>query len=181
MITIISDTNKEAWGSLLYEQMKKQNIEVQLVSASNRNIKPCFACNGCVEKTFGKCVVRDDMDEILPKLAVSETLVYTTPVKWGAPSYDIKKLLDKTALLGNRLYKVRHGEMVKGVDHSVFIKKMVLLGVTDEKENSQSLTDFVFWGKEVTNIMDLRSICKTIPCNLDEVKCMTLIKEIVSL
>ena len=33
---------------------------------------------------------------------------------WGGLSYDVKKILDKTALIGDRFYNINNKELVKG-------------------------------------------------------------------
>ena len=61
MIVIVSDDKKENIGKSIYDYLKKRDIEVSFISASERDIKPCYGCNGCVDKTYGKCIFRDDM------------------------------------------------------------------------------------------------------------------------
>lgn len=43
MIVIVSDSKREMIGRRLYEACKKQGKEVELVSISDRDIKPCYA------------------------------------------------------------------------------------------------------------------------------------------
>ncbi len=178
MIAIISDNEKETFGARLFEYLKNQHMEVVLIPASGRNIKPCYSCQGCTYKTFGKCVVRDDMDEILPILAKADKLVYTTPLQWGHTSYDIKKILDKTALLGNRFYKMRGKEMVKGFANKNM--KLVQLGISERASDKEKNT-FLNLIKEMANIMDVDYIAKVIKPETTEEEVAIIAKEVLAL
>ncbi len=178
MIAIVSDQEKETFGTRLYEYFIKQHEEAVLIPASRRDIKPCYSCSGCNYKTFGKCVVRDDMDEILPILARAEKTVYTTPIQWGQTSYDIKKVLDKTALLGNRFYKMRGKEIVKGSASGN--TKLVHIGIS-EKSTDKAKKTFLNLAKEMGNIMDADHIAKIIGPDASEEEMVKIAKEILAL
>ncbi len=178
MIAIVSDNEKELFGTRLYRYFREHNIESVLVPASNRNIKPCYSCQGCVDKTFGKCIVRDDMDEILPILARADKLVYTTPVVWGQTSYDIKKVMDKTALLGNRFYKMRGREIVKG--HSGRECKLVEIGI-HENISEKAKSTFLYLINEIGNIMDTDYLAKIIKPEFTEAELEAIAKEVLAL
>lgn len=68
------------------------------------------------------------MDEIIPILIKGDIVIYTSPLIWGGFSADVKRILDKTALIGNRFYKVRNKELVKGLITNM--KKVVGVGVS---------------------------------------------------
>ncbi len=114
MILIISDTDSEDIGRSLFDYYQNKGVSAKIISAGNRNIAPCYGCEGCTYKTYGTCVVRDDMDEILPEIMGADVLVFCSPLVWGGFSYDVKKIIDKLALVGDRFYRVRKGELTKG-------------------------------------------------------------------
>lgn len=156
-IVVIYDEKTADLGRALVATIEKNTLECSHFLAQADRIKPCYSCVGCETKTFGKCVFRDDMDTILPMMAVAETWVILTPVIWGGPSYTIKKVIDKSALLGNRFYRVRNKELVKGANAPV--QKIVFIGISNQP-NLEETKDFVFWGNEVGNIMDIESDIK---------------------
>lgn len=178
MIAMISDEKNENIGTMLKERLCRYREDIVFISASEKNLKPCYSCGGCENKSFGKCVVRDDMDNILPVLARADAWIFTSPVTWGGPSYAIKKILDKSALLGNRFYKVKKGELVKGVIGGV--KRLALIGV-DEKSNSRKAQDFIAWGNKVVNIMDLSGIVKVLDEKSSEAEVDRLAEELTQL
>ena len=176
MIVIVSDSKREVIGRRLYEACKKQGKEVELVYISDRDIKPCYACNGCTDRTYGKCVVRDDMDEILPKMAKADWLVYTHPLTFGGPSYDCKLVLDKSALLGNRFYKARNGEIVKG--NIVGWKHMMFLAEKSGASQKEKET-YHAYVKEVCKLIDVEPHVHVVGRNVSEQVIEQLAKEVM--
>lgn len=177
MIVIVSDDNKENIGKSIYDYLKKTNKEVSFISASERNIKPCYSCNACVYKTYGKCIFRDDMDQILPVLLEGDVVVYTSPLIWGGLSYDIKKVLDKTALIGDRFYSITNKEIVKGTISKN--KKIVGIAVSDQvsvKEKS-SFESFI---KEIGLIMNIEYEAKVLATSITETEVEKLVTEVLA-
>lgn len=178
MIAIISDNKKETFGTRLYEYFTEKQEEAVLIPVSDRNIKPCYSCGGCNYKTYGKCVVRDDIDEILPIMARVNKLVYTTPIQWGQTSYDTKRVLDKSALLGNRFYKMRGNEIVKGTASGD--TKMVFIGIS-EKPTEKAKNTFLSLSKEIANITDSDYIAKVMKPDSSEEELVMTAKEVLAL
>lgn len=177
MIVIISDDKKEIIGTKLYEYYKSIHEEIEFISASGRNIKPCYGCNGCTYKTYGKCVFRDDMDEILPILIKGDVVIYTSPLIWGGFSYDIKKILDKNALIGDRFYKVKNKELVKGMISN--IRKIVGVAVS-EKVSEKEQNTFKSYVKELGTIMDINYMGTVFNTSLTDEEIENLAKEVLS-
>ena len=72
---------------------------------------PCTGCSSCGLKTPGRCVVKDDMQEILRMIVASELLVLATPVRFGSYCAELKKVIDRFQPLMVPIYVVRDGEM----------------------------------------------------------------------
>ncbi|MDR7855540.1 NAD(P)H-dependent oxidoreductase [Tissierella sp.] len=176
MIVIISDVNNEGVGKALYNYLISNNEEVEFISASERNIKPCYCCDGCTYKTYGKCVVRDDMDQILPIIIKGDIVVYTSPLIWGGFSYDIKKILDKTALIGNRFYKTRNKEIVKGTISNN--KKIIGIGVS-EIASKMEQSSFEYFLKEVGTIMNIEYLGKVVNPTITDDELQNLAREVL--
>lgn len=177
MIVIVSDNKKENIGTKLYEYYKSKNEDIEFIPASGRNIKPCYGCNGCTDITYGKCIFRDDMDEILPILIKGDIIIYTFPLTWGGFSYDVKKVLDKTALIGNRFYKVKNKELVKGMIGNM--KKVVGVAVS-EKASKKEQSTFESFVKELGTIMDIDYMGKVLNTRLTNEEIEKLANEVLS-
>lgn len=113
MITIIADDDKSKFGAALSEGFLARGVAAEYIPLQNVTVKPCLSCDGCTKKTFGKCVIRDDADWILPKLIRSDAMVIVSPITFGSYSFKVKRVMDKLALIMDRHYYVKKGEMVK--------------------------------------------------------------------
>lgn len=159
MILIISDNKEEDFGSRLYSYYKENDEDVTFISVSDLDIKPCYSCGGCTNKTYGKCLIRDDMDNIVPLMMKCEAIVYTTPLLWGGFSYKIKKVIDKMALTGSVFYKEKNKELVKGTISSM--KKLIAIAVGDNLSDKEIIT-FEDHIKEFARIIDIKYLGKVI-------------------
>lgn len=159
MIVIISDNKNEKIGNALYQYYQDRNEDVEFVAASDLNIKPCYGCDGCTYKTYGKCIFRDDMDYVLPLLMKGDTIIYTSPMVWGGFSYSIKKIIDKMALTGDRFYHVKKGELVKGTISNM--KKIIGISTTDKASEKEEKT-FESYIKEIATIIDVKYMGKVV-------------------
>ncbi len=60
--------------------MKKAGASVELIYTKKQKIFSCTGCFSCWYETIGECVIKDDMQNIYPKLREAEILVLATPV-----------------------------------------------------------------------------------------------------
>ncbi len=167
MITIISDDKEQKVGQRIREVLQRKGIETEYVSVSNADIKPCYGCGGCTYKTYGKCVIRDDTDEIFAKLIRSEVMLLVTPVTWGSYSYQIKKFMDKCAVIGDRHYYIVKGEIVKGIQGD--IKRLYAVGVKEEcsKEEKDTFRGLVAENINIMNINGNSCVIGNYPSDQD--------------
>ena len=75
--------------------LKKGGVSVDEIMIHKKNIKPCLGCFSCWTKTPGKCIQRDDMDEILPIIDNADLIVYTVPLYIYSVPGPVKTLLDR--------------------------------------------------------------------------------------
>lgn len=119
MIAVISDDTtagrEQDAGARLCKSLQAAGRETDYISASSLNVSPCYSCGHCLDKNYGVCILKDDMSEILGRIARAETVVFVTPLTWGSYSSAIKKVFDRMAVLGDVHYYVKKGELVKGM------------------------------------------------------------------
>jgi multimeric flavodoxin WrbA len=71
--------------------------EVELISIRKMSIEPCNGCGLCVSE--GVCSIKDDMQEVYPKMLSADGLILATPVYfWSLPGGG-KCFLDRTYAL----------------------------------------------------------------------------------
>jgi len=66
------------------------------------NIRPCQGCGGCYQT--GKCVIRDDMDQIVAALEHMDALVVASPVYFGGVTAQLKAVIDRCQPFWARKY-----------------------------------------------------------------------------
>jgi multimeric flavodoxin WrbA len=131
MITIICDIALSSQGLEILNKINGAHKEVKYFDLENINIEPCYACRSCEEKTYSRCIVRDDADMILPYLARSEAIIVLTPIVFGGYSLPVKRIIDKLSLIGDKHYYFRKGELVKRFSRDT---KYFAIGLLDEAE-----------------------------------------------
>ncbi len=101
-----------------------RNCEVDEVSLSDINIRPCTECQKCKTAENKRCVIQDDMQGLYNKLENIDALVLATPVHWFSMSAQLKCFID-------RLYGFENKAVLKD-------KKLVLLKTYDALDEEAS-------------------------------------------
>ncbi len=103
-ITIINTTNNE------YENTDFLYDDLRVINTSSLKIGTCLGCFDCWVKTPGKCITKDDMDEILRKTILSDIVIYITDVLVGHISGKLKLIHDRTLPLIHPYMDIYKGE-----------------------------------------------------------------------
>lgn len=114
MVTIVADQSGALIGQDVYEKLKDSGFEARFFDLQGMRIEPCYGCGGCTYQTFGKCIVRDDADKVIPTMLRSKVYLFVCPVQFGGMSFTMKRMVDKFALVGDRYYYMNKGQIVKG-------------------------------------------------------------------
>ena len=85
-------------------------LDVEYVSLKGKEIKYCIGCMSC-QKT-NKCVLKDDVADIMAKVKEAEVIVYATPIYYYEMSGQMKTLLDRLNPLYTSDYKFRDIYMI---------------------------------------------------------------------
>lgn len=176
MIVIISDDSRGNYGMALEEALSRAKTQVVHFAANTLNIRPCTACSSCSGKTFGRCVIQDDMQQVLPKVAGCKTLVLVSPVVFGGVSHHIKKVMDRMSAIGDPRYRMRGGELVKGMSGQGMNYHMVGIG---DKLNEDEKAAFLLLHEENRIIMNVKGKAFIIDSELNEASFDVIAKEIV--
>ncbi|CAB1240390.1 Azoreductase [Clostridiaceae bacterium BL-3] len=72
-----------------------ESCSVNIVNISEKNIEHCRGCFACWTKTPGKCIIRDDMRELIESYVTSDVVIWSFPLYYfGMPS-KVKAFLDR--------------------------------------------------------------------------------------
>ena len=76
--------------------------EVEKIIIDKLNIAPCREYYGCLRD--GNCVIKDDMDDIYPKLLNSDRVIVASPIFFYGVTSQVKALIDRSQALWARKY-----------------------------------------------------------------------------
>lgn len=98
-VLILSGSFRKGGNSdVLCEQFAKGAAEagnqVEKIFINDRNINFCRGCGVC--NTTHKCIMKDDMAEILDKMVKADVIVMATPVYFYSMNGQMKTLIDRT-------------------------------------------------------------------------------------
>ncbi len=68
--------------------------KIEFVDCADVKLSACSNCNAC-QSNGGKCIMPDDSDALMQKLADADVLVLGTPVYWWGMSAQTKMFVDK--------------------------------------------------------------------------------------
>jgi multimeric flavodoxin WrbA len=91
------------------EGAKSAGAEISSVCARDLNMSGCIECGGC-DKT-GKCVVKDDMQEVYPLLEEADVIFLASPIFFYGVTAQVKALIDRAQACWSKrmLEKTREG------------------------------------------------------------------------
>ena len=135
MVTILADKTMSRMAQEMYDKITAAHNEAKYFNLQDMKIEPCIACRACEEKVYGRCVVRDDADLILPSFARSRTIIIFTPIVFGGYSFQVKRAIDKISLIGDRHYYYQNGELVKG---NLTGMNYYVIGIQDGKDPEEA-------------------------------------------
>jgi len=93
------------------EGAKEAGAEVENIFLAGKVINHCRACRSCIMSGEGKCVIEDDMAELISKYVASDIIVLATPLYIDNISGMLKVFMDRTFCIGNPYYdKADDGE-----------------------------------------------------------------------
>ena len=84
---------------------KSQQAAVEKLIVDKLNITPCREYYGCLKD--GNCVIRDDMDDVYPKLLDADGIIVASPIFFYSVSAQLKALIDRCQALWARKYVLK--------------------------------------------------------------------------
>ncbi len=107
--------------------MMDAGADVELLYASRLKIKPC-TCGKmyCWNEMPGECCIKDDMQQLYPKLREADILVLATPVYIPLPG-DMQNIINRLCPLLDPLLEFREGRTRGRFRKDVGIREIVLV------------------------------------------------------
>ncbi len=133
---------------------RKEGAETVYLSLAGRNIKACLGCWTCADS--GRCVHRDDMNEIIEEILRADGIIIGSPVYFGLVSSQLKTAMERCVMLRSSYHKpyaigggkigagiacagFRHGGQELTLQNiSVFFMQLHMMAVSDGPGYSHS-------------------------------------------
>jgi multimeric flavodoxin WrbA len=68
---------------------------VTIIDVAKTDIKACLGCFSCWNKTPGKCVINDEMGEVLAKIIAADVIIWSFPLYYFSVPGGLKNLIDR--------------------------------------------------------------------------------------
>jgi multimeric flavodoxin WrbA len=86
--------------------VKEKGAEVEKIVVDKLKIAPCREYYGCLKD--GNCTIRDDMDDIYPKLLAADAVIAATPIFFYTVSAQLMLLISRCQALWARKYFLKN-------------------------------------------------------------------------
>ena len=97
--------------SFLKGLISEAACDVTIVDVIRKTIRPCIGCFGCWKNGDGKCVQKDDQNEILAAYAAADVIIWSFPLYCYAMPSHLKAVLDRTIPLVKMSMKETEGRV----------------------------------------------------------------------
>jgi multimeric flavodoxin WrbA len=89
--------NTEILLNIALKEAKRNGAQVSRVALRDKSIAPCNGCLKCHKS--GKCVIKDDMQEIYQGMLAADGILWATPVYFWSMTGQTKTVMDRTYAL----------------------------------------------------------------------------------
>ena len=100
------DGNTLALANAFKEGAESKGHNVTLLNVAHKRVNGCMSCNYCHNQGNGKCVQKDDMQEIYPLLQEVDMIVFASPIYYFTMSAQLEAVI-------HRFYAINHPAKAK--------------------------------------------------------------------
>jgi len=138
------DGNTALLVTYVFDELKAEGIETELVQLAGKQIRGCKACYKCFEKKDQRCIQKNDLvNECIEKMIEAEGIVLASPTYFADISPELKALIDRAGMvakanddllkrkIGAAIVAVRRAGSIHAFDsinHFFFISQMIVPG-----------------------------------------------------
>lgn len=98
-------SNSDMLADKFVEGAVQAGHEVEKISLMDKDVKFCRGCLAC--QKLGKCVIKDDVNDIMQKVLNADVVVWATPIYYYEMSGQMKVLIDRMNAMYTMDYKFR--------------------------------------------------------------------------
>ena len=128
----------------VFEELKKEGIDCELVQLAGEHIRGCAACGKCKVNKNGHCVIESDNVNIyIEKMIAADAIILGSPTYFADVSTEMKALIDRAGFVakangdmfrrkvGAGVVAVRRGggiHVFDSLNHFFLISQMIIPG-----------------------------------------------------
>ena len=98
-------SNSDMLADQFVDGAKAAGNKVEKISLVGKNIQFCKGCLGC--QKLGRCVIHDDVNEIMAKVLKADVICWATPIYYYEMSGQMKTLIDRMNAMYEQDYLFR--------------------------------------------------------------------------
>ena len=93
---LLNSVNDGINDELAKYNISESNInKIRLYDLDFKGCKSCFHCKKIGGKYYGKCPIKDDLRELLPKIHECDAIVFATPIYFGDITGELRSFLER--------------------------------------------------------------------------------------
>jgi multimeric flavodoxin WrbA len=115
------NSNTNVMIETLIKGMTSNESEIINIYLADKNIQYCRGCYSCWSKTPGKCVINDDMKEMIELMQNTDLFIFGTPLYFNNISGTLKVFFDRLTAAGGNPHKKTSQQNEKVVPHLIMV------------------------------------------------------------
>lgn len=124
-----TNSNSDALANEFIHGAQDAGHNVEKISLTGKNIQFCKGCLAC--QKLGRCVIKDDVNDIMAKVLDADVVVWATPIYYYEMSGQMKTLIDRMNAMYSQDYKFRDVYMLTtAAEDEDFVPKRAEAGLT---------------------------------------------------
>ena len=100
---------------IVTDELERQEISTEIIHVGNKNIRGCLACGACARNKDEKCIINDEVNEIIQIMKEADGIIIGSPVYYASIAGTMKSFLDRafyTASKSGGLFRHKVGASV---------------------------------------------------------------------
>ncbi len=138
------DGNTALLINYVFEELKKEGIETEMVQLAGKRLRGCTACYECYRKKNRRCAVEDDVvNQCIEKMIEADGIILGSPTYFTDVTAEMKALIDRAGFVtrangsllkrkvGAAVVAVRRGGQIHTFDtlnHFFLVGQMIVPG-----------------------------------------------------
>lgn len=122
------------------EELRKENIQVEIINVGSKSIRGCACCGGCSKNKDHRCVINDEVNEWTLKMKEADGIILGSPVYYAGLNGNMKSFLDRAFMISG----ANGGFLRHKVGASVAVARRAgSVGTVDEMNKFISFTEMI--------------------------------------